>query len=62
MLKEHTSRSLFLKIAHLDLKDIKGFAMVHSQVDLSPDEADELAEAVQTIDRIKKEQRYYGSR
>ena len=62
MLKQHLSKDLFLKVAHLDLRDIKGFAMVVSQIDLSSEESEELASAVLEIDRIKKEERYYGNR
>lgn len=62
LMKKHTSKDLFLKISHIHLRDLKGAAEVYSQVDLSPDEYDELLNAVREIDREKKEERYFGAR
>ena len=59
--KDNISKDLFLKVGHIDLRDLKGAAEVYSQVDLSLDEYDELLDAVRTTDRIKREERYYDS-
>lgn len=59
--KKHLSKELFLKISHLPLRDLKGAIEVYDQVNLSPEEMEQLSDASFKIDREKKEERYYSS-
>ena len=58
LLKNLISKDLYMKVGHMDLREIKGAATIYAKNVLNDIEYDELYRAVVEIDRVQKEWTY----